>query len=204
MKLLMDSSTDYLFLALYDETKKEVHDTLIRNGKHDHSETLIDNLHLLLEKNHITCDDVDAILVGRGPGSYTGVRISGTIAKVLALIKEKQLYSFSTLDLLLSSKINEEGTYLARITAKKNHSYYKVAKVTNQTIEYLTSDLFGLDEEVLAPYQNIKERGNFIEVNDDLFINAKLLAKTIVENHLYQEEDIYTYVPNYLRSEING
>lgn len=204
MKLLMDSSTDYLFLALYDETKKEVHDTLIRNGKHDHSETLIDNLQLLLEKNHITCDDLDAILVGRGPGSYTGVRISGTIAKVLALIKGKKLYSFSTLDLLLSSKINKEGTYLARIIAKKNHSYYRVAKMTNQTIEYLTSDLFGLDEEVLAPYQEIKETGNFIEVNDDLFSDAALLAKTIIEKHLYQQEDVYTYVPNYLRSEING
>ncbi len=204
MKLLMDSSTDYLFLALYDETKKEVYDTLIRNGKHDHSETLIDNLQLLLEKNHITCDDLNAILVGRGPGSYTGVRISGTIAKVLALIKGKKLYSFSTLDLLLSSKINKEGTYLARIIAKKNHSYYKVAKIANQAIEYLTSDLFGLDEEVLAPYQEIKETGNFIEVNDDLFKEANLLAKTIVEKHLYQQEDVYNYVPNYLRSEING
>lgn len=204
MKLLMDSSTDYLFLALYDETKKEVYDTLIRNGKHDHSETLIDNLQLLLEKNHITCDDLDAILVGRGPGSYTGVRISGTIAKVLALIKGKKLYSFSTLDLLLASKIKKDGTYLARIVAKKNHSYYKVAKMTNQTIEYLTSDLFGLDEEVFTPYQDVKETGNFIEVNDDLFKEANLLAKTIVEKHLYQQEDVYNYVPNYLRSEING
>ena len=96
MKLFMDSSTNYLYLALYSD--KEV-SSFLRNGKNDHSETLVDVLDKFLKENNVTVDDITEIFVGRGPGSYTGVRISGTVAKVLALIKNKKLFSFSTLDL---------------------------------------------------------------------------------------------------------
>lgn len=200
MKLLIDSSTNYLFLALYEN---QVVDTMIRNGKNDHSETLIDCLECFLEKNHITTDDVDEVLVGRGPGSYTGVRISGTIAKVLCLVKEKTLYSFSTLDLLLASKVQQVGTYLARIVAKKNHSYYKVAKMENGKMEFLTSDLFHHDD-ALEEFKQLEEQNCFIEVNDELFTKAEVMTKGIIEQQLYQKEDIFGYVPNYLRNEING
>lgn len=72
-----------------------------------------------IRKNNVDTKDINEILVGRGPGSYTGVRISGTIAKVLALVRNCKLYSFSTLDLLLCHKVGTSGTYIARIVAKK-------------------------------------------------------------------------------------
>lgn len=203
MKLFMDSSTNYLFLALYDDRTNDVLDSLIRNGKNDHSETLIDYLKLLLDKNHLNCDDITDVFVGRGPGSYTGVRISGTIAKVLSLVKEKHLYSFSTLDLLLTSKIDEEGTYLAKIIAKKNYSYYKIGTIQNGKILFQTSDEFGPDE-LLLPYGDLEKEKHFIEVNDEVFTKVSIMVKAIMKNKLYQKEDVFTYVPNYLRSEING
>lgn len=195
MKLFLDSSTNYLYLALNNGEEIAVH---VRSGNNDHSETLIDVLKKFLDANNVTVDDLTEIYVGRGPGSYTGVRISGTIAKVLALVKNKKLYSFSTLDLMLVSKLNEDGLYLSRITAKKNHSYYKAAQIKNKTIELLTKDLFSNDSELSNYEENIK-----IEVSDELF-NTKGLTTSLLENNLCQDEDIYNYVPNYLRSEING
>ena len=120
--------------------------------------------------------DINEILVGRGPGSYTGVRISGTIAKVLALVRNCKLYSFSTLDLLLCHKVGTSGTYIARIVAKKNHSYYKVATVTNKEIKVIVDDAFSIDTE-LVKYDDLTK----IEVNDELFENARELAKR--KNH---------------------
>ena len=115
MKLFMDSSTNYLYLALYDN-HQEI-DSLVRDGKQKHSETIIDYLEAFLLKNNLNVDDLDSIFVGRGPGSYTGVRISGTIAKVLALVKNLKLYSFSSLDLMMVSNINNNGKFLVRIIA---------------------------------------------------------------------------------------
>lgn len=152
-----------------------------------------------IRKNNVDTKDINEILVGRGPGSYTGVRISGTIAKVLALVRNCKLYSFSTLDLLLCHKVGTSGTYIARIVAKKNHSYYKVATITNKEIKVIVDDAFSIDTE-LVKYNDLTK----IEVNDELFENASELAKNIVELKLYKEEDVFNYVPNYLRSEING
>lgn len=196
MKLLIDSSTYDLFLGLYEDG---VVDTMVKNAKNNHSETLVDALHLFLEKNHIAVEAIDEILVGRGPGSYTGVRISGTVAKVLALVKHKPLYSFSTLDALLASKINENGLFLARIVAKKNHSYYKGAHIQEGKITYTTPDCFGPDEQ-LQSFDNY----TMIDGSIDAFAYPKEIVKTIVEQKLYQAEDVFTYVPNYLRNEING
>lgn len=195
MKLFMDSSTNYLYLALYD--KNEIA-SFIRNGKNDHSETLTDALEKFLKQYNVTVDDIDEIFVGRGPGSYTGVRISGTVAKVLALVKNKKLFSFSTLDLLLVSKINEDGIYMPRIVAKKNHSYFKLVKIENKNIHIEKNDSFLIDDE-LVPFNNYVN----IEATSEI-LNTKGLTNTIIDLKLYQEEDIFTYVPNYLRSEING
>ncbi|MCM1260290.1 MAG: tRNA (adenosine(37)-N6)-threonylcarbamoyltransferase complex dimerization subunit type 1 TsaB [Prevotella sp.] len=196
MKLLIDSSTYDLFLGLYEDG---VVDMMVKNAKNNHSETLVDALHLFLEKNNITVEAIDEILVGRGPGSYTGVRISGTVAKVLALVKHKPLYSFSTLDLLLASKMKENGLFLARIVAKKNHSYYKGASIQQGEITFTTPDTFGPDEQLqlFGDY-------TMIDGSADAFEHRKEMVKAIVEKKLYQVEDVFTYVPNYLRNEING
>ncbi len=195
MKLFMDSSTNYLYLALYD---KEEIAMFIRNGKNDHSETLTDILEKFLKEQNVSVDNINEIYVGRGPGSYTGVRISGTVAKVLALIKNKKLYSFSTLDLLMLSKINDDGIYMPRIVAKKNHSYFKLVKIEKGNVIVEKDDSFLIDDE-LVPFIEYER----IEASDTV-LNTKGLANNLIKLKLYQEEDIFTYVPNYLRSEING
>lgn len=196
MKLFMDSSTNYLYLALYDH-HQEI-DSLVRDGKQKHSETIIDYLEAFLLKNNLNVEDLDSIFVGRGPGSYTGVRISGTIAKVLALVKNLKLYSFSSLDLMMVSNINNNGKFLVRIIAKKNHSYYKLASIMHQKITFESEDTFSHDA-LLEPLKEYK----MIEVSADLF-QTKQLSTYLFEQNLYKEEDIFQYVPNYLRSEING
>ncbi len=199
MKLFIDSSTNYLYLAIVDEDEIA---TLVRSSKNDHSETLVDTLKNFLDTNHILIDEIDSIYVGRGPGSYTGVRISGTIAKVLALIKKIKLYSFSTLDLLMVSALTKENIdetyYLAKIIAKKNYSYYKTAKVEKQDLHLLSDDAFTNDE-ALDKFTNYQ----LIEPTESLFKKPQL-SLNLLKYQLYKEEDVYSYVPNYLRSEING
>lgn len=59
---------------------------------------LVDTLDRALGQAGKTMDDVDALLVGRGPGSFTGVRIGISTAKGLACGANIPLYGTSTLD----------------------------------------------------------------------------------------------------------
>jgi tRNA A37 threonylcarbamoyladenosine modification protein TsaB len=56
MKLLIDSSTNYLYLSLVNNEEIK---SFVRSGKNDHSETLVDFLNKFLNENNITIDDID-------------------------------------------------------------------------------------------------------------------------------------------------
>lgn len=191
MKLYIDSSTSYLYLAI-----PSINASFTRSGKNDHSETLVDYLDKFLKENNVKIEDIEEVIVGRGPGSYTGLRIAGTVGKVLCFTKNLTFKSFSSLDLLLASAINENGKYLARIVAKKNHSYIKVVEVNDDEINVIQDDSFVEDTE-LEKYTDYK----MIEPSDELF-STSLLAQNIENKNLTKEESKYDYVPNYLRSGI--
>lgn len=192
MKLLIDSSTNYLYLAVInnDEIK-----SFVRFGKNDHSETLVDFLNKFLNENHLKIDDIQEVYVGRGPGSYTGLRIAGTVGKVLAHIKNKKLYSFSSLDLLLAPKLNNNGNFAARIDAKKNHSYYKIVNILDGKLNLVVDETFG-ENTVFENYPDYQ----ILEMNEEFFNEHPAL--NIIKYQLYQEESTLDFTPNYIRSGI--
>ncbi len=54
----------------------------------------------LLEEQHIEANDLDAISLGMGPGSYTGLRIGASVAKGLAYASGKPVIGIPTLKAL--------------------------------------------------------------------------------------------------------
>ena len=191
MKLFIDSSTDYLYIGIVDQNNNIL--TYINKGKKDHSETLIEHLQSFLKENNYLVTDVSEVYVGRGPGSYTGIRIAGTVLKVFAYLKNTKFYSFSSLDLLIANKVKENGKYIAKIIAKKAHSYVKIVDIENEKINIIKDETF-LEDTLLNEYQDYQ----ILEYNEDTLVNTNI--ENIIEYNLYQEEDYYTYVPNYMRS----
>ena len=195
MKLFIDSATNYLYLAVIDGDKAY---SFSREGRNDHSETLTNYLETFLDKHSIKVEDIKEVYVGRGPGSYTGLRIAGTVGKVYAFIKELPLYSFSSLDLIFAKVADNDGLYKAMIKAKKNHSYLKAYKVENGKITVQQEDMFLCDDE-LVKFDEYEK----INVDEDFFNDDGKLALNIIKYNLYKEENTFTYVPNYLRSELS-
>lgn len=58
----------------------------------------------LLEECHLTPKAVNEVVVTKGPGSYTGVRIAMTVAKVLCSTAQLPLYALPTLELIGAGK----------------------------------------------------------------------------------------------------
>jgi tRNA threonylcarbamoyladenosine biosynthesis protein TsaB len=193
MKLLIDSSTNYLYLSLVNNEEIK---SFVRSGKNDHSETLVDFLNKFLNENNITIDDIDEVYVGRGPGSYTGLRIAGTVGKVLAHIKNKKFFSFSSLDLILASKLETNGFFIARTDAKKKHSYFKIVEVKNNQMNVICDETFGEDEESFKDYSNFE----ILEMNEEFFYTNPAL--NIIKYNLFKEESTLDFTPNYIRSGI--
>lgn len=199
MKLLIDSSTAYLLIGIVDKDNVK---TYYREGKNDHSETLVDLLKKFIFDNNYTLDDIEAVFVGRGPGSYTGLRISGTVGKVLAYLKDYKLYSFSSLDLIMAYKLDNDGLYLPMIDAKRDWYYYKLVNVSNNKINLIHEESFGPADDILdeVNYEGMKR--TFLQLDEEFLNHLDLAFKNIIKYNLYQEESSLDYSPNYLRSVI--
>lgn len=187
-KLFLDTSNQYLYLSVIEDNKIVFEHKQI--GNNNHSETLIFVIEECFKKNNITVDDLDEIFVGRGPGSYTGVRVACTVAKVLAYAKNIKLNSFSSLDLLLTTNY-QNGTIVLKMDARRGFSYAKVINVS-ETIETILDEVFIETEKLENEYSNV-----LTITNDSSDYNPLI----ILDKKLYQEvNDIHSFVPTYLRS----
>jgi tRNA threonylcarbamoyladenosine biosynthesis protein TsaB len=78
------------------------------NTRKTHSERLMVSIHTLLNELSFGLDDLDGIVISRGPGSFTGIRIGMSVAKGLAFAAKKPLVAVSTLE-ALASRYAPEG-----------------------------------------------------------------------------------------------
>lgn len=97
--LALDTSGDICSFALFDGPR-ELSTLRFRHDRRlsERSSVLLD---MLLKDRGIALADIDAIAVGLGPGSFTGVRVGVTMAKTFALALEKPVVGVSSLDALV-------------------------------------------------------------------------------------------------------
>lgn len=68
------------------------------SGPNNRKEGLLKEVAAALKKARLDASKLDAVVVGLGPGSFTGLRIAVTAAKALAWSAGIRLYGFSTLE----------------------------------------------------------------------------------------------------------
>jgi len=88
-----------------------------------HGETLLPHVARVMELAGIALADIDALAVGIGPGSFTGVRIGVATAKGLALALAKPLVGVSSLRTLARGLLAGAGLRVPVIDAYKGEVY---------------------------------------------------------------------------------
>lgn len=102
--LCMDTSHVYLALALIkdDQVIASVQESCWKKQ----SEEIFPRLQEMMDKTSLKTEDIDQIAITEGPGSYTGVRIAMTIAKVFCAMRSLPLYTLGTLALYAGMRPN--------------------------------------------------------------------------------------------------
>lgn len=102
MKILaIDTANTSLSVAVISEEKLLAQVTT--NVGRNHSVNLMPLVDEMLKQSHLTIDAIDRFVVSQGPGSYTGLRIGVTTAKVLADTLNKELVGVSSLKVLAAA-----------------------------------------------------------------------------------------------------
>lgn len=75
----------------------------------------------ILKENNLSPKDVDEIIVVNGPGSFTGIRIGVTIAKMFAYLQNIRIVSITS---LLARVIGVSSNYILSKIDAKHDNYY--------------------------------------------------------------------------------
>ena len=121
--LAFDTSTDTLFIALQRGTALWQHQAA---GGANSSATLLPSIQQGLQALGLQFADLDAIVFGRGPGSFTGLRTACAIAPGLALGVGKPLLPVDTLLAVAEEAREQHGLtdVMAVLDARMSEVYH--------------------------------------------------------------------------------
>lgn len=138
--LLLDSSNTLLVVGLAKDNK--IIDSIIYEAWQKQSEYMILEINNILKRNEIDPKEVNEIIVTKGPGSYTGLRIALTIAKIYGYSLSIPVYAISSLQVLESHGHNS----ICLMNARSKRSYFGLYEGNKCLIE----DKVLTNEEVLS------------------------------------------------------
>ena len=191
-QLLLDSSNKHLSVGLSKDG--QVFDSIFYEAWQRQSEMMVVEIENILKRNHIENKDLDAIIVGIGPGSYTGVRIAITIAKTIAYALKIDVYKVSSLSLLRK----EDKPTICVFNARSGRSYVGVYQGDKVLLEDQV-----LPNEELVKY--INDHKDYALCGDTTQLNLESNSFDIIANlakgkkEVNKVENVFTLNPVYLK-----
>lgn len=95
-----------------------------------HSEFLLNFIDNLLKQAHLKLTELDAIAVGNGPGSFTGIRLGMGVAQGLAFGINKPLIPVSSLHAI--AKTSSVKNILVAVDARMGEVYWQCFQLTDK------------------------------------------------------------------------
>jgi tRNA threonylcarbamoyladenosine biosynthesis protein TsaB len=182
--IIFDVSTQVMYVGYVKDD--QLVDFSIRIAIRDHAKYLVDRIDQVIKRNKLTIDDIDQMIVGVGPGSYTGLRVAVMVAKMIGYAKKIPIKTVSSLYFLTSGY---EGRVAALIDARRGYVFSAVYENGKS-----------LMQEDYRFFKDLQENETYKKART-VFLDDRtyeVSAKRILE-HAVDVENIHDLIPKYLR-----
>ena len=178
------------------------------------SESLHTYVEWALEGAKLTLKDIEAVSLGKGPGSYTGLRIGASSAKGFCYGLQIPLIATNSLETMVEPFLNKDYDLIIPLIDARRMEVYSAVFDGNSGEMISATEAKILDENSYQEYQDKKilfvgdgaKKAKEIlqlenaEFNETVYPSAKYLIKKAVEKYNQQEfEDVAYFEPFYLK-----
>ncbi|MCI6615769.1 tRNA (adenosine(37)-N6)-threonylcarbamoyltransferase complex dimerization subunit type 1 TsaB [Ruminococcus sp.] len=176
MKILaVDTSATAASVAVAEENKLIGEFSI--NTALTHSQTLIPMIDELLKNTGLSVNDIDAVAVNAGPGSFTGVRIGVAAVKGIAFPKNLPCVSVSTLESMAYNMLGNDCVVCSVMDARCSQVYNALFRVKGCTVTRMTDDRALSLTDLKNEFQNISEK--VVLVGDGAVLCSEFLGSEL-------------------------
>lgn len=209
--LNIETATKNCSVTIAKEGKTIICREIAEQG-YSHAEKLHVFINEIINETEISFNDLTAIAVSQGPGSYTGLRIGVSTAKGLCYALGIPLISVDTLESLVNKVQHKEGLIIPMIDARRMEVYSAVFNSNKEKIreikaEILTEDSFSeISEKAYfigdsnEKAKTILKKDNFFFLDDLIFPSANEMSSISFKKFQNNDfEDVAYFEPYYLK-----
>ena len=164
ISLFIDTSLSDVSIALLKDGK--LLSCIHNNIPGEHSVYVSKYIEDILENNNKSSDDVNEIIVVNGPGSFTGIRIGVTIAKIFAYLKKIRIVTITSLQ---ARAIGNNNNYILSLIDAKHDNYY--VGLYDSKYNKITEEFASIDK-----VEELKEKYNPLVVTPDNNYNIEEIS----------------------------
>lgn len=147
--LNIDTAVDTALVCL-SEDGIPLH-TVTNDNQKDHAAWVHSAIEQVINGSERTLQDIDAVAVSKGPGSYTGLRVGLSTAKGLCYGLKKPLISIGTLELMAYSVEKNIATYICPVIDARRMEIFMAVYDENM-------------QEIIPPSAMIVESNSFVTI----------------------------------------
>lgn len=170
--LAFDTVSSSFSVALKsDNSIIEINKENIKN----HNSELIPILNDFLKENKLSLDNIDCIVLGIGPGSFTSIRIAFATIKSICYAKNIKIIGVSSLESLYQNIKSFYGLKLALIEARKGSVYaniYRDDKKIKENLDLTYNELIDLIDSISNENEIITLCGDGFSKNKEIFLES--------------------------------
>lgn len=170
--LAIETSTEFCSVALSDQGR--VYE-LSKKVNQSHSEHLMPMIQQLLSEHGYLLTQLDGIAFGKGPGSFTGVRIACCITQGLALGADLPVYGICTLEALAQQ--SEQEKVIAALDARMGEVYIAAYQnTTSHNLQEIMSPTLCQPDAISFPH-----KGDWFGVGSGFEVYSELLQHALTK-----------------------
>lgn len=198
ISLFLDSCYRKIIVAVLKDNQL-IYKKIEENDNHL-SENFLPMLKEALDTLNYSLNDVTKIYIVNGPGSFTGIRVGVTTAKVIAWGLNKEIIPISELEVLASTSTNKKYV-VSYIDARRNSVY---AGMYDAQLNSVFNDSYITIDKLMNKIRRHSRQDEYALVSFDLLLDNTLIADIDIEKIVSKHSnDIginpHNVVPNYLK-----
>ncbi len=181
--LAIETSGSLCAAAIYFSDEKYFQSVL--KDKHSHSEKIMGSVDYVLKSSGFQLNDLSAIAVSSGPGSFTGLRIGMSVAKGLALGAGLSIIPVPTFEALamqiseyltegeefvIANKVNSDEIYYAKFQVKLNKAIFVEKLRILKSSDLEKNDLQIIFGNVISAYNPGKKKIRNVAAPDAVYV----------------------------------